>query len=76
MARHRGAAAAGQNRKPIVESLGNAKGDVSLAKPDDLKAGDYVVPGKPEESLLLDLVTATAADEPTRPRPAGFPDWS
>ncbi len=35
---------------------GMAKGKVSLATAADLLEGDYVVPGKPEESGLIDLV--------------------
>jgi hypothetical protein len=42
---------------------GNTKGKVSLATFHDLSAGEYVVPGRPEESGLLDLLTAPAPDE-------------
>jgi mono/diheme cytochrome c family protein len=35
---------------------GTRKGDLSLATPADLAAGEYVVPGRPEESGLLELV--------------------
>ena len=48
---------------------GNAKGKISLTKFDDLKAREHVVPGQPDESDLLDLVTATSPDErPEMPR--------
>jgi hypothetical protein len=42
---------------------GNKKGDVSLATMDDLIAGDHVVPGQPDESGLLGLVTAPGPDQ-------------
>ncbi len=42
---------------------GIAKGKLSLATFDDLKAGAHVVPGQPDESGLLELVTAPGPDE-------------
>ena len=45
---------------------GNAKGDVSLATAADLIAGEHVVPGKPDESGLVALVSPGADGE--RPR--------
>ena len=39
---------------------GNAKGEVSLTTVDDILAGGHLVAGKPEESYLLELVTAEA----------------
>ena len=49
---------------------GNAKGDIALATAAGLVRGGHVVPGKPEESLLLDLIaTEDGAAGPTcRPR--------
>ena len=35
---------------------GNAKGGIALATAAGLARGGHVVPGKPEESLLLDLI--------------------
>jgi prepilin-type processing-associated H-X9-DG protein len=42
---------------------GNAKGGISLAKPNDLLKQEHVIPGRPDESDLLDLVTPPAAGE-------------
>jgi hypothetical protein len=63
----------GRDVTPILEQHclrchqpGNKKGDVSLATFHDLKANGSVVPGKPDESFLLDLVTP--ADTGKRPR--------
>jgi hypothetical protein len=50
---------------------GNEKGDISLATMADLAANDYVVPGSPEASYLLDLVTP--ADEQPPQMPKGAP---
>src|SRR5262249_35503333 len=48
---------------------GNKKGDVSLATIDGLRAREHVVPGLPEESGLLELVTAPGPDRrPEVPR--------
>ncbi len=52
---------------------GNAKGKVSLDRPAHLLAGDYVVPGKPEASELLDLVTPSGAGEAPRMPKEGKP---
>jgi hypothetical protein len=51
----------------------NPKGKLSLATFHDLGAGEYVVPGRPEESELLDLVTASAPDEPPEMPKEGKP---
>src|SRR5207237_9452958 len=42
---------------------GNTKGKLSLATIDDLSAGAHVVAGQPDESTLLDLVTAQGPNE-------------
>ncbi len=52
---------------------GNAKGKVSLDRPAHLLAGDYVVPGKPGESGLFDLVTPSEDGEPPRMPKEGKP---
>jgi hypothetical protein len=47
----------------------NKKGDVSLATPADLAAGEYIVPGQPEESGLLELIVpAEPGERPEMPR--------
>jgi len=43
-------------------------GDLSLATADDLRTLDYVVPGKPMESHLLDVVSASAGKSPQMPK--------
>ena len=40
-------------------SPGIAKGEISLATEKDLRANEYVVPGRPDESHLVDLITPT-----------------
>ena len=52
---------------------GNAKGKVSLDRPTHLLAGEHVVPGKPDESGLLDLVAPSDAGEPPRMPKEGKP---
>ncbi|MEX2139163.1 MAG: PSD1 and planctomycete cytochrome C domain-containing protein [Pirellulales bacterium] len=48
---------------------GIRKGELSLATVADLKANEYVVPGKPEESHLLEMVTPPAEGErPAMPK--------
>jgi hypothetical protein len=44
---------------------GNEKGGISLATADSLRESEYVVPGRPDESPLLELVTPTSSE----PRP-------
>ena len=46
---------------------GNAKGEMSLATAEDLRAAEYVVPGKPDESYLIELVTWRAISCGARP---------
>ena len=60
---------------PIIEQHcirchkpGNEKGDLSLATIEDLTADGYVTPGKPEESHVLDVVTAAAGQRPAMPK--------
>lgn len=47
---------------------GNEKGDLSLATAADLAANGYVTPGKPDESYLLEIVTAAAGQRPVMPK--------
>jgi mono/diheme cytochrome c family protein len=47
---------------------GNEKGDLSLATSEDLTANGYVTPGKPEESHLVDVVTAASGQRPAMPK--------
>ncbi len=51
----------------------NARGKVSLDRPAHLLAGGYVVPGKPDASELLDLVTPSEAGEAPRMPKEGKP---
>ncbi|HEX4132231.1 MAG TPA: DUF1553 domain-containing protein [Pirellulales bacterium] len=44
------------------------EGELSLATADDLVASAYVVPKKPGDSYLLDVVTAKADDRPMMPK--------
>ncbi len=44
------------------------KGDVSLATFDDLKHNEYVIPGDPDDSSLLDLVSSVDGDPPEMPK--------
>ena len=60
---------------PIIEQHcirchkpGNEKGDLSLATIEDLTADGYVTPGKPEDSYVLDVVTAAAGQRPAMPK--------
>ncbi|MFG0334797.1 MAG: DUF1549 domain-containing protein, partial [Maioricimonas sp. JB049] len=47
----------------------NAKGDLSLATFEGLREAEYVVPGHPDESYLLDLVTtAEGKQRPAMPK--------
>jgi hypothetical protein len=52
---------------------GNRQGDLSLATGDDLVAHQYVVPGEPDESLLLMVVTPGGPDEPPQMPKEGAP---
>jgi mono/diheme cytochrome c family protein len=47
---------------------GNEKGDLSLATIEDLTADGYLTPGKPEDSYVLDVVTAAAGQRPAMPK--------
>ncbi|CAN5238626.1 PSD1 and planctomycete cytochrome C domain-containing protein [soil metagenome] len=47
---------------------GNAKGKVSLATAADLLTREHVVPGKPDDSTLLDLVTPDGDKKPQMPK--------
>jgi hypothetical protein len=66
----------GRDVAPIFENHclrchrpGVRKGDISLATPADLAAGEYIVAGRPEESELLALVEAAEAGRrPAMPR--------
>lgn len=49
-------------------SPGNKKGDVSLATFADLKSNEYVVPGDPDGSYLLELVTGSDEEPPAMPK--------
>ncbi|MCE9603470.1 MAG: DUF1549 domain-containing protein [Planctomycetia bacterium] len=43
-------------------------GELSLATPDDLTTTGYVVAGKPDESYLLEVVTAVSGKSPKMPK--------
>ena len=47
---------------------GNAKGEVSLATIDDLAANEFVLPGQPDNSYLLELVTSSGGEKPEMPK--------
>ena len=47
---------------------GNEKGEISLATVDDLKESAYVVPGKPDESYLLKVISAADGQRPAMPK--------
>ncbi len=47
---------------------GIAKGDISLATAADLLTGEYVVPGQPDESGILELVSAKPGKRPRMPK--------
>ena len=49
-------------------SDGISKGDVSLATSIDLNENDWVVAGEPDDSYLIDLVTAADGDRPEMPQ--------
>ena len=49
---------------------GSEKGGVSLARPEDLTAAGFVVPGDPDASDLLELITAAEGDTPRMPQDA------
>ena len=44
------------------------KGDLSLATAADLTSSEYLSPGKPDESHLLDVVTPTGGAKPQMPK--------
>jgi len=44
------------------------KGDLSLATVADLAANEYVVPGEPDDSYLLEVVTAATGERPQMPK--------
>ncbi len=46
----------------------NKKGELSLATFNDLKANEYVVPGQPEESYLLEVVSPVDGEPPAMPK--------
>ncbi|MEX0613316.1 MAG: PSD1 and planctomycete cytochrome C domain-containing protein, partial [Pirellulales bacterium] len=46
----------------------NKKSELSLATFDDLAANGYVIPGDPEASHLLEVVTAAADERPLMPK--------
>lgn len=46
----------------------NSKGDISLATFDDLQANEHVIAGDPDNSYLIELVTAADGEEPAMPR--------
>ncbi|MCA9084201.1 MAG: DUF1553 domain-containing protein [Planctomycetaceae bacterium] len=45
----------------------NAKGNLSLTSFRDLQKQDYVIPGDPDSSYLIDLVTSSGGDAPEMP---------
>lgn len=47
---------------------GNAKGDLSLATFESLQENEYVVAGDPDNSYLLDVVTAHDGEPPAMPK--------
>lgn len=60
---------------PILESHcvrchspGNPKGDLSLATAADLRENEYIVPGEPDSSYLLDLLIADGDQPPAMPK--------
>jgi hypothetical protein len=60
---------------PIIEQHcirchlpGNSKSDLSLATSADIVANEYVVPGKPDDSYLIEVVTGSAGDPPLMPK--------
>jgi hypothetical protein len=60
---------------PIFEShcirchqTANKKGDLSLATIDDLTANQFIVPGDPDGSHLIEVVTAAAGEKPQMPK--------
>lgn len=44
------------------------KADISLATMADLAANDYVIPGEPDASYLLEVVTARPGEKPQMPK--------
>ena len=46
----------------------HAKGELSLQTPHGLRENEYVIPGKPEESHLLELVTSQGNNPPAMPK--------
>ena len=49
-------------------SSNNRKGDVSLETVNDLRDGDYLVAGKPEESHLIELIAGVDDEPPEMPK--------
>ena len=49
-------------------SPNSRKGEVSVATFDDLKASEFVIPGDPEGSYLLELVTSRSGEPPAMPK--------
>ena len=47
---------------------GNRQGDISLRTGSDIKENGYIVAGKPEESMLLDLVESHNGEKPEMPK--------
>ncbi len=47
---------------------GNEKGNLSLATSADLAANGYLAPGQPDESYLLEVVTAAEGQQPAMPK--------
>ncbi|MEZ6090794.1 MAG: PSD1 and planctomycete cytochrome C domain-containing protein [Pirellulaceae bacterium] len=51
-------------------SPNSRKGEVSVATFDDLKASEFVIPGDPDGSYLLELVTSRSGEPPAMPKEA------
>ena len=49
----------------------NSKTELSLATYADLAANEYVIPGRPDDSYLLEVVTATGEQPPLMPKEGG-----
>lgn len=47
---------------------GSPKGDISLATDGDLRANDYLVPGDPNASYLIELVAGSDGSPPSMPK--------
>src|SRR6478609_2699355 len=46
----------------------NKKGGLSLATFADLKSNEYVVPGDPDASYMVEVITSAAGDKPLMPK--------